>query len=83
MVVDAALRRCAGRLATLQHDPVFAADTPPRTLRIWRDWIAASMRLLASGKTDLPPRPVGTENDALSRIARQIELMSGAMERLR
>ena len=79
MVVDAALRRCAGRLATLQH----ASNTPAHTLHVWRDWIGTSMRLLASGTTDLPPRPTGTENDALSRIARQIELMSGAMERLR
>jgi uncharacterized membrane protein YccC len=83
MAVDAALRRCAGRLATLQHDPLTASNIPARTLRIWRDWIGDSMRLLASGKTDLPPRPAGAENDALGRIARQIELMSGAMERIR
>jgi uncharacterized membrane protein YccC len=83
MVVDAALRRFAGRLATLQHDTGLAANTPAETLRIWRDWIGTSMRLLASGKTVLPPRPGGAENDALARIARQIELMSGAMERLR
>ncbi|MGD0109409.1 MAG: FUSC family protein [Rhodopila sp.] len=83
MVVDAALRRCAGRLATLQHDPLFGSKTPAQTLRVWRDWIGTSMRLLASGKTDLPPRPAGKENDALARIARQIELMTGAMERLR
>jgi uncharacterized membrane protein YccC len=79
MVVDAALRRCAGRLATL---PDVVSGTPPQTLRIWRDWIGGAMRSLASGNTDLPPRPSGPENDALSRIARQIELMSGAMERL-
>jgi uncharacterized membrane protein YccC len=83
MVVDAALRRCAGRLATLQHDPSIVSDIPARTLRIWRDWIGASMRLLASGVTDLPPRPGGTENDTLARLARQIELMAGAMQRLR
>ena len=83
MVVDAALRRCAGRLARLQHDPAFASGTPAQTLRIWRDWIGTSMRLLASGRTDLPPRPSGTESDTLTRLARQIELMSGAMARLR
>ncbi|MDR3530210.1 MAG: FUSC family protein [Rhodopila sp.] len=82
MVIDAALRRFAGRLATLQHDPALAAQVPADTLRTWRDWIAGSLRLLASGKTDLPPRPTGVETDALARIARQIELMSGAMERL-
>jgi uncharacterized membrane protein YccC len=83
MVVDAALRRCAGRLATLQHDAGLTADVPADTLRLWRDWIGNSMRLLASGQTQLAPRPSGTENAALARIARQIELMSGAMERLR
>jgi uncharacterized membrane protein YccC len=82
MLVDAALRRFAGRLATLQHDPVFAASTAPGALRVWHDWIAASMRLLACGKTELPPRPSGMENDALARLARQIELMSGAVVRL-
>ncbi|MEA2740648.1 MAG: hypothetical protein QOH05_3955 [Acetobacteraceae bacterium] len=83
MVVDAALRRFAGRLATLQHDPMLAASTPAETLRTWRGWIGDAMRRLAAGTTELPPRPAGPENDALARIARQIELMSGAMERLR
>ena len=83
MVVDAALRRCAGRLATLQHDPRLGSEIPPQTLRIWRDWVGTSMRLLATGTTDLPPRPAGMANEALARIARQIELMSGAMDRLR
>jgi len=82
MVIDAALRRCAGRLATLQHDPLAAANVPRETLRTWRDWVAASFQKLASGRTDLTPRPGGMEIDALARIARQIELMSGAIERL-
>jgi uncharacterized membrane protein YccC len=82
MVIDAALRRFAGRLARLQHDPLTASDTPAPALRIWRDWIGTSMRLLAAGQTDLPPRPGDPENDTLARLARQIELMSGAMERL-
>jgi uncharacterized membrane protein YccC len=83
MVIDAALRRCAGRLARLQHDPAMASGTSAATLRVWRDWISASMRLLASGRTDLAPRPTETDNDTLVRLARQIELMAGAMERLR
>ncbi len=82
MVVDAALRRCAGRLARLQHDPAVTSATPAPTLRVWRDWIGTSMRLLAAGTTDLPPRPGGPQNDTLSRLARQIELMAVAMKRL-
>ena len=82
MVVDAALRRCAGRLATLQYDPTLVAGVPRGALVVWRDWIGASMRQLAAGRTDLAPRPTVQESDALARIARQIELMSGAMARL-
>lgn len=82
MVIDAALRRFAGRLATLLHDPAAVAGLPAETLRIWRDWIAGSLRLLGSGETELPPRPGGLETDALARIARQIELMSGVIGRL-
>jgi uncharacterized membrane protein YccC len=82
MAIDAALRRCAGRLATFQHDPTIAARVPADTLRIWRDWIARSLRLLASGSTALSLRPDDAGSDALARIARQIGLMAGAMQRL-
>ena len=82
MVVDAALRRCAGRLAALQHDPALAAAGAAQTLRLWRDWIGGSMRRLAGGSTDLAARPAGVEYDAMARLARQIELLSGAIERL-
>jgi uncharacterized membrane protein YccC len=82
MVVDAALRRCAGRLTTLPHDPALAPARNAPTLRAWRDWIGSSMRLLSSGQTDLPPRPPATDSDTLVRLARQIELMAGAMGRL-
>ncbi len=82
MVVDAALRRFAGRLATLQHDQATALRLAPPTLRAWREWVTGSLRALASGSTTLLPRPAGAEADALVRIARQIELMAGAMQRL-
>jgi hypothetical protein len=82
MVVDAALRRCAGRLTTLRFDPATANSLSPDTLRVWRDWIGNSLRSLANGQTDLPPRPEGGETESLARLARQIELMSGAVARL-
>jgi uncharacterized membrane protein YccC len=82
IVIDAAVRRCAGRLATLQHDRTIAAKLTADTLRTWRDWVGSSLAALAAGKTILQPRPSGTEVDALARIARQIELMAGAMVRL-
>jgi uncharacterized membrane protein YccC len=82
MVIDAALRRCAGRLAALNYDPAAVAGVPPAAMRAWRDWIAGSLRLLASGSRELPPRPPPSGSDALNRMARQIELMAGAMGRL-
>ncbi|MEA2742865.1 MAG: hypothetical protein QOG25_1236 [Acetobacteraceae bacterium] len=81
MVVDAALRRCAGRLATLQHDQALVTGVGAETLRTWRDWVGSSLRKLATGQTDLQPRPADTGADTLARIARQIELMNGAMIR--
>ena len=81
MVIDAALRRCAGRLATLQHDPALTA-VPTEDLTIWQRWITASLRQLATGQATLAQRPDRPGTDALARIARQIELMAGAMQRL-
>ncbi len=82
MVIDAALRRCAGRLATLQFDPDLTARVPADSLRTWRDWVTASLTGLAAGANTISPRPDTAETDALARIARQIELMSGAIGRL-
>ncbi len=82
MAIDAALRRCAGRLATLQHDPTLLERMPREQLSLWRDWIARSLRQLGTGDDAIAPRPGDVENDALARIARQIELISGALQRL-
>ena len=51
-------------------------------LPAWRGWIGASLRTLAGGGHDLAPRPSGPNTDSLRRIARQIELMAGVMERI-
>ncbi|HEY8290314.1 MAG TPA: FUSC family protein, partial [Acetobacteraceae bacterium] len=82
LVVDAALRRCAGRLAALRLDPELQTAVPPGALRMWRDWITGALRGLSEGKTAIAPRPAVEQADTLVRIARQIELMGGAMERL-
>ncbi len=117
LVIDAALRRIAGRLSAMQLDPgqldpgqfspgqlapgqlstaesaagqltagrldpgLYAARSPD-ALAAWHDWIGGAMRALAAGQTALQPRPVVIEADSPVRIARQIELMAGAMERL-
>jgi hypothetical protein len=81
MLVDAALRRMAGRLTSMQleqhrqSDPAWPA---------WRDWIFASMSGLAADPP-IPPaprpplHPTTALADGLTRIARQIELIAGAL----
>jgi uncharacterized membrane protein YccC len=82
LVIDAALRRVAGRLSAMQLDPGFHFALSRDALAAWHDWIGSAMRVLAAGETALPPRPVVAAADSPVRIARQIELMAGAMERL-
>ncbi|APH53640.1 Integral membrane protein [Granulibacter bethesdensis] len=90
MLADTALRRIAGRLSVLH---LANTDTIDREkLIIWKDWIATAFayieaRLdaangLAFPLTELPPRPEITEGagslqEALRRIAGQLELMAG------
>jgi uncharacterized membrane protein YccC len=82
MLVDAALRRMAGRLAVLALSDGRALPAP--SLRAWRGWIAQAVGALAAGApARLPPRPdlesAHPAADSLLRIARQLELMAGAL----
>jgi uncharacterized membrane protein YccC len=72
-VVDAALRRIAGRLSVL------ALDRPaigPAARGLWRDWQAWFATSLASQAQERPKLPEGPGADALSRLARQAELIA-------
>ncbi len=80
LLADAALRRLAGRIAAMTLDAELTDAGVD--LQAWRDWIAASLRTLVGGGHDLAPRPPGPGTDSLRRIARQIELMAGVMERI-
>lgn len=84
LAVDAALRRMAGRVSALQLESGPRPD--PDGWRAWRGWIGAVARRLADGDTALPPRPALPKDDplaeALARIARQMEVSAGAMQRL-
>lgn len=82
LVIDAALRRFAGRLSAMQLDPGLSTTVPAASLRAWRDWISGAMQALATGESVLRPRPDAAASDALLRIARQVELMDGAMRRM-
>ena len=77
MVMDAALRRMAGRLSALQLDPHHVDGIGHNALLLWRGWIGRALRALAEGAPVHEPRPDGRAPDALLRIAWQIELLDG------
>jgi hypothetical protein len=73
-VVDAALRRMAGRLSVLALD---RPKIPPEARPLWQDWqnwLAASFTAKPPPRPPLPPGPGA---DALTRLARQVELIAG------
>ena len=78
MLVDAALRRMAGRLSVLQLDPHHADGMTPAALRAWRIWIGGTLRALAAGERVAGRRPEGRVPDAVARIAQQIEMLRAA-----
>ena len=61
LVIDAALRRCAGRLSAMQLDTGLPATLSLDGMSAWRDWISGTMQALANGETMLPPRPATAE----------------------
>ncbi len=73
MVVDAALRRLSGRLIALQHE----AQAGDRNG--WGRWVGDALDAVAARQPG-PPRPEGG-SESLQRIARQIELVDGALRR--
>ncbi|GAC1344731.1 MAG: hypothetical protein NVSMB18_22920 [Acetobacteraceae bacterium] len=80
MLADAALRRIAGRLAALQHEPGLGGTVD---LPAWRGWLAGAFAALA-GRVALPGDPPADASGdapggALARIARQLQLMDGAL----
>jgi hypothetical protein len=78
LVVDAALRRMAGRLLALQHDPI-QAGSDPATLTAWRRWMAESFAALQSGKPLPDATPPDDAHPAMGRMARQVALIAGAL----
>ena len=82
MLVDAALRRLAGRLAALQLMADPKAGMSAEEWAAWRGWIGTALANLNEAPRAAPPRPAGRPVEALARIGRQIELMQGALTRL-
>jgi Fusaric acid resistance protein-like len=94
LTVDAALRRVAGRLSavlSLFGEGDQTVTLPAADLRAWRQWIADSAAAILRGAApeQLPPRPAMSAEagapglEGFARIARQIELIAGAMPRVR
>ena len=79
MVVDATLRRITGRLSALRYDLAARKGLDAVNWQPWRDWIASTLLAMSSGTAPAAPRPEGRPPEALSRIARQIELLEGAL----
>ena len=85
MVIDAALRRMAGRLTAMQFDPGQKNALAVAEWRRWRDWIRQSMTSLAQADPAISGPPELGESvhtEALGRIARQIELIAGTIARV-
>ncbi len=81
MVVDAALRRLAGRLAAVQHDGGGWRALDPGLRARWAAWLPEALLALAERRPS-PPRPEeGGGPEALGRMARQVEVMEGALRR--
>ncbi|MGF3022128.1 FUSC family protein [Methylobacterium aquaticum] len=79
MIADATLRRMAGRLAILRHEPApVGADAA--AWRAWRDWLSRALAATASGD-GLPPKPDGADSAAFGRLAAQVELLAGTLKR--
>lgn len=85
MVIDAALRRLAGRLAAMQFDPGQTAALSQTAWRNWRSWISTALCDLSNGRSSLVAHPDledGPHTQALGRIARQVELIAGTIARI-
>ena len=80
LVIDAALRRIAGRLSVMVFDPGPALPDPAR--RAWAAWVTTGLEAVASGQAVLAPRPTEPGNETILRLARQVELMAGVIGRL-
>ncbi len=81
LVADATLRRVAGRLSAMQHDPAEPGRMDRAAWMRWRDWTSGALQALAEHAPIPPAPPTVAGSEAVGRIARQIELLDGALRR--
>jgi uncharacterized membrane protein YccC len=72
-VVDAALRRLAGRLSVLALERPMIRPEARAAWRDWQDWLA---RALLEAPPPRPELPACEGAETLARLARQVELIS-------
>ena len=82
MVVDAALRRMAGRLSLLALESNPRGEMTEAAWQRWREWLESALDTLQRGHTEIAVRPPDKPTEALGRIARQIDVLQGALGRL-
>jgi uncharacterized membrane protein YccC len=71
-VIDAALRRMAGRLAVLSLQ---MPAIPPEERPLWETWHVWLNDCFHNNLSERPPLPTGPGREALTRLARQIDLI--------
>jgi hypothetical protein len=71
-VIDAALRRMAGRLAVLSLQ---MPAIPPEERPLWETWHVWLNDCFHNNLSERPPLPKGPGQEALTRLARQIDLI--------
>ena len=85
MAAASTLRRLAGPAQTLQHGQGPHSQGPAEAgeqqfWREWLDWVAAVFEALDK-QQPLPARPKSPAPEPLTRLATQLELLSGALAR--
>jgi hypothetical protein len=80
-VIEAALRRCAGRATAIMFDSRIRTARSQPVWTAWWEWIARSSAALAAGSVRLDARPAAA-TEAVARIGWQLELIAGTLERL-
>ena len=83
LLAAATLRRLAGSLSALRYDRESMEAADASNLRAWRTWIASAFATLAKGAALPSLRPEQTSIEPLSRIGRMIDLLDGALRRVR
>jgi uncharacterized membrane protein YccC len=79
MVADATLRRFGGRLLVLHHDRAGHGALDRESLQRWRIWITGALGAFADGRPPPDRKPDDPRVESVSRMARQIELLGGAL----